>query len=199
MKKYAALFLFASAALSMPATAQVPPTNPAAHVELRAVKDRLVAAVNKKDEAALLAELDPKVSFTAMNNETFHGTDGAKAYFHRMLVGSSRVVEDMSLSATPDDLAILYSGDSAAVATGTSNAHFKIMGRKEFDVPLRWTATLVKNDNGWKVASAHFSANMFDNPIMNEIKHLTWWIAGGVGLLGLLIGWLLGRMRRKPA
>jgi ketosteroid isomerase-like protein len=199
MKRCAVLFLVASVALSTPAMAQLTPTNAAVHDQLSAVKDRLVAAVNKRDEAALLAELDPSVSFTAMNNETFHGTAGAKAYFDRMMVRSSRIVEDMSLSAKPDDYSILYASDSAAVSTGMSNAHFKIRGGTEFDVPLRWTATLVKNGNGWKIASAHFSANMFDNPIMNEVKRLTWWIAGGAGLIGLLVGWLLGRMRRKPA
>jgi ketosteroid isomerase-like protein len=187
--------------LSTPSIAQ--PVSAAAneemHVQLRALKDRLVSAVNKKDEASLVAELDKDVWFTAMNNETFHGLDGAKKYYAKMLVGSSRIVENMSLTATPDDLAVLYADGKTAVSTGASNAHFKMMGGSEFDVPLRWTATLVNNGGKWAVASAHFSANMFENPIMTALERFSYWLAGGLGLAGLVLGWMLGRARRKTA
>lgn len=199
MKIFAALAIIASAFFTLPAAAQLTATNAETHRQLSAVKDRMVAAVNSKNEAALLAELDPNVSFTAMNNETFHGIAGAKAYYAKMMVGSSRIVEDMSLSVKPDDYSTLYVDDRAAVSTGTSNAHFKLKGGREFDVPLRWTASLANVGGRWKVTSAHFSANMFDNPIMNAVERFAWWIAGGAGLLGLAIGWFLGRMRRKPA
>lgn len=199
MKKFAAIAIIASVFFALPAAAQLTATNVETHKQLSAVKDRMVAAMNRKDEAALLAELDPNVSFTAMNNETFHGIAGAKAYYAKMMVGSSRIVEDMSLSVKPDDYSTLYLDDRAAVTTGTSNAHFKLKGGREFDVPLRWTASLVNVGGQWKLASIHFSANMFENPIMAAVEHFAWWIAGAAGLLGLLIGWLLGRRRRKPA
>ena len=199
MKRFAALVVVGSLFHAMPAAAQLTATNAEVHKQLSAVKDRMVAAVNKKDEGALLAELDPTVSFTAMNNETFHGIDGARTYYNKMMVGSSRIVEDMSLSVKPDDYSTLYADDRAAVSTGTSNAHFKLKGGREFDVPLRWTASLVNAGGQWKVTSAHFSANMFDNPIMNAVESFAWWIAGGAGLMGFAIGWFVGRMRRKPA
>jgi glutamine synthetase adenylyltransferase len=61
------------------AHAQAPrPSEEALHVELRALKDRAVAAVNKRDSDRLMKELDPNISFTAMNNEVVHGIAEAK-------------------------------------------------------------------------------------------------------------------------
>jgi len=193
MRRLLAIFF---ALLATPAIAQLTPTNAAVHAELSAVKDRMIAAVNRKDGPALIAELDPTIHFTAMNNETFIGIEGAKAYYQKMLVGSSRIVQDMSLTAKPDDYSLLYVDDRAAISTGSSVAHFKISNGPEFDVPLRWTATLVNREGKWKAAAVHFSANMFDNPIMNAVGRYTWWVAGGVGLVGLLLGWLIGRRKR---
>jgi ketosteroid isomerase-like protein len=169
------------------------------HKDLRALKDRAVEAVNKKDEAALLKELAPDIWFTAMNNETFHGLDQGKAYYEKMLSGASRIVDDMSLTSTPDDLAILYADNKIAVSTGVSNTHFKLMGGTEFDVPLRWTATLANDGSKWSIASIHFSANMFDNPILATLKTFSYWLAGGLAALGLVVGYVFGRKGRKQA
>lgn len=175
------------------------PTAEQTHQDLRALKDRLVAAVNQKNEAALIAELDPNVRLTTMDNRLSVGPDGASKYYREMMVGSQRVVKDMSLNATPDDLSILYADGNVALATGSANAHMDLAAGRTLDVPLRWTATLTNQSGQWKVASAHFSANMFDNPIMAGIQSLTYWIAGIAGLIGLAIGWLIGRRRRKTA
>ena len=203
MKAIAGAFLLALAAPGLAQEAEpTPPPDAAAqtaaiHDALRGVRDRLVAAVNDRDAPALLAELDEDILFTAMNNEVVHGTDEAQAYYEKMLVGSQRIVEDMSLTATPDDLSILLAEGDVAVAAGDSLAHFDMMGGQSFDVPLRWTATLNREDDGaWKVAAIHFSANMFDNPIMGGVQKFAYWIAGGLGLIGLLVGWFLGRRRR---
>jgi SnoaL-like domain len=169
------------------------------HKDLRALKDRAVDAVNKKDEAALLKELAPEIWFTAMNNETFHGVDQGKSYYEKMLSGASRIVDDMSLTTIPDDLAILYADNKVAISTGTSNTHFKLMANNEFDVPLRWTATLVNDGSKWSIASIHFSANMFDNPILAALKTFSYWLAGGLAVLGLALGYLVGRKGRKQA
>lgn len=197
------LLLFSGQALAQesladPATAEGTAQIEAAHESLRGLRDRLVAAVNAKDEAALLADLDDKILFTAMNNEVAHGKEEASAYYAKMLVGSQRIVKNMSLTAEADDLSILLAEGEVAIAAGNSVAHFDMMGGQSFDVPLRWTATLTNKDGAWKVAAIHFSANMFENPIMSGVEHFAYWLAGGLGLLGLLIGWLIGR-RRKSA
>jgi ketosteroid isomerase-like protein len=194
--------LLLSCALGITAAhAQAPrPADEALHNELRALKDRAVAAVNKRDPDALMKELDPNIAFTAMNNEVVHGITEAKAYYQKMLVGAARIVEDMSLTAEPDRLADIYENGSVAVATGTSTAHFKLAAGPEFDVPLRWSATLRRADGKWAIAGMHFSANMFDNPMLSALERSIKWVAVVTGVVALIVGFLLGWwLRRRPA
>jgi cellobiose-specific phosphotransferase system component IIC len=58
---------------------------------------------------------------------------------------------------------------------------------------------VVKKDGVWKAASIHFSTNVLDNAILNRVRDMLWWIGGGGVLLGLVIGWLIGKRRRRPA
>lgn len=206
MKK---LFAVAMLALAQPAFAQAPviPTTTAvttagaeakAHEELRAMKDRLLKALNDKNVDALLAEVDPRIRLTTMDNVLSKGPDGVKAYYDKMMSGASRVVDDMKLTAEADELSILSADGKSAVTTGTAHAHFRLAGNREMDVPLRWTAHSTQSDGKWKVVAAQFSADMFDNPIVGAAKSFTYLLAGGTGLIGLLLGWLLGR-RKKTA
>ena len=74
------LLLVANLLHALPAAAQsdAPPADQAQlaaiHTELRAVKDRLVKAVNTKNVTALLADVTPDVAFTAINNDTVVGS-----------------------------------------------------------------------------------------------------------------------------
>jgi len=193
------LIAIAALALAMPtqaqAQAQAAQTDAQAHDQLRAMKDRLVAALNAKNPDALMAELDPQVRLTTMDSVLSKGPEGVKGYYAKMMTGSSKLVEDMSLSAEPDDLSVLYSDGKTAITTGTAKVHFKLATGNEMDVPLRWTATSVYRDGAWKVASAQFGADMFDNPIVAAAKSMTTWFAAGAGLIGLLLGWFMGRRR----
>ena len=179
------------------ASAQTPPPDAALHAELRALRDRAVAAINKRDADALMKELDTNIVFTAMNNEVVYGIDQAKAYYQRMLVGAGRVVESMTLAIETDQLSRLYENNNIAIAAGSSTAHFKLATGTEFDVPLRWSATLHRADGKWSLANVHFSANMFDNPALDALKASTKWIALGCGLVALLIGFFIGRRSRR--
>jgi ketosteroid isomerase-like protein len=183
------------------AQSQTPPPSPPSadtlHNELRALRDRAVAAVNKRDADSLMQVLDPNITFTAMNNDVVHGLDQAKAYYQRMLVGPGRIVEEMSLTVVPDDLTGLYENGTVGISAGSSVAHFKLATGTEFDVPLRWTATLHRSNDKWSILSLHYSANMFDNPILDALKSSIKWIALGTGFISILVGFFVGRWSRK--
>jgi ketosteroid isomerase-like protein len=200
MRRFAGVLLTGGALYLAPAIAQAQqprPSEEALHNELRALKDRAVTAVNKRDADALMRELDSNIAFTAMNNEVVHGIDEAKAYYQKMLVGAARIVQDMSLTAEPDRPADIYANGTMAVATGTSNAHFKLAAGPEFDVPLRWSATLRRANDKWAIAGMHFSANMFDNPTLSALERSIKWIGIGIGLVAIVIGFFAGRWARR--
>jgi len=188
---------FAVLASAGPVVAQsLTPEQEALHQQLRDLKDRLATALNSGNIDAALAETDPAISFTAMNNDVAHGRDGVKRYFEKMMKGDHPIVQAMSVSFEPDQLATIY-GDDNAVATGSSKAHFKLSGGLEFDLDGRWTADLVRQGDKWQLAAAHYSVNMFDNPLLRNAERLSWMVGAGAGVAGLILGFFLGRMRRR--
>jgi ketosteroid isomerase-like protein len=186
-------------AFALPVQAQdLTPEQQALHQQLRDLKDRLAAALNTGNIDAALAETDPNISFTAMNNEVAHGRDGVKQYFQKMMTGENPIVQAMTVSFEPDQLATIH-GDDNAIATGSSKAHFKLSGGLEFDLDGRWTADLVRENGKWQLAAAHYSVNMFDNPLLENAKRMAWMVGAGAAVGGLIAGFLLGRWRRRPA
>jgi hypothetical protein len=199
------LLLVANLLHALPAAAQtgVPPADPAQlatiHTELRAIKDRLVQAVNTKNSAALIADVTSDVAFTAINNDTVVGIDKVKAYYDKMLTGSSRFLNDFSINADADDLSRLYANNTMAVATGRADAMLDLRAGSgmKYTLPLRWTATLSRSNGPWKLAAIHFSADLSDNPYLTAMSTFWKWVAAGTGLAGLAIGYFVGRRRRR--
>jgi hypothetical protein len=96
-----------------------------------------------------------------------------------------------------DELTILY-GPDTGIAFGSAVQSYKMANGLKLDAKTRWTATLVREQGRWLVASLHASANLFDNPLLSMAKRTAYW-AGGVSLvLGLIVGLAIGR-RRKGA
>lgn len=179
-------------AFALVANAQEDP----AHNELRAVRDGLLAGMNSGDIEAQLAYLHPNVVVTWHNAEVSRGRDGVRKYLDRMLNGPSKVVKKFGAEVTVDELSILYGGDTA-IAFGSAQEHFTLTSGRSFDFTGRWSATMVKDGGKWLVANLHTSDNIFDNPLLNQVKAALPWVGGGALLVGALVGWLLGRRGRR--
>jgi ketosteroid isomerase-like protein len=167
----------------------------AVHDEIRAMRDRAIAAFEARDVAALFAELDDRIIFTAMNNETVTGKEALTAYYAKMMDGSAGLVSDLQVEFQTDALATLLAGNQAAVATGTVVSAFKMRAGLEFSVPLRWTATLGRDSGAWKIVALHFSANIFDNPIDSALRSYLWLMLAAALAVGLVVGFVLRRRR----
>lgn len=185
--------------VALPAQPQAPPSNDeATHNELRALRDGLLDAVNKGDIDRQLTFLHPNVVMTAPNSEVSRGRDGVRAYRDKMMTGPQRIVESFHAEVDVDELTILYGGDTG-ISFGSAMQHYKLTSGMSLDVKTRWTATLVKENGHWLVASLHVSANLFDNPLLTMAKHLAYW-AGGISLVvGLIVGLFLGKRRKSAA
>jgi ketosteroid isomerase-like protein len=189
--------LGSAAADAQPRAGSPPPSAETLHNELRALRERTVNAVNKRDPDAVMKELHPDIVFTAMDTEVVRGIPAAKAYYQKMFVGAARIVEGFSLTVEPDAAASLYENGKVAISRGSSNAHFKLATGTEFDVPLRWSATLLRENNKWTIANLQFTANMFNNPILDVLKSSMKWVALGTGVAALIVGFLLGWLVRR--
>jgi hypothetical protein len=57
-----------------------------------------------------------------------------------------------------------------------------------------------KMPDGWKLAKAHFSASILDNPILSAAKSMLYKTAAGAAVLGLVLGALImALVKRKRA
>jgi ketosteroid isomerase-like protein len=167
-----------------------------AHAELRALRDELVDAVNKRDMPRLLRHLHPDVVVTWQNAEVSRHPDGVRAYLARMLEGSNSIVEGFTTSVIVDELTILHGGNTG-VSFGSSHDRLALRGGQTFDLNSRWSATLVRFDGRWVIASFHASTNLFDNPLLNGAKRLAMFGAAGALAAGLVVGFLIGRRRAR--
>lgn len=194
---FSVLFFFC-----LPVCAQAPPAatavDEATHQALRDMRDAMVNALNKGDIKALIPHLNKNIVFTAMNGEVCRGPDALRAYFNRMMKDPGHIVESLHVNPTVDRLTDLYGGTSG-VSYGSSVDHYKLTNGQEFDVNAHWSATVVKENGTWQIASFQSAANIFDNPLLNKAKSVFYWGAGGAGLIGLLLGLLIGRRWGKSA
>jgi ketosteroid isomerase-like protein len=179
------------------ASAQEAPSPDQIHGELRALKDRAVDAINKRDKDTFFKDVAPNITFTAMDNDVIHGLDKLRAYYDQTFASPSSFIKAMTLKVEADALSELYADNRIAVASGKADAHFKLVGDREFDWPLRWTATLTRNDGKWSIVSLHFSGNSIDNPLMTAATSFGRWIAVAAGIGGLVLGFLLAWLWRR--
>jgi ketosteroid isomerase-like protein len=168
----------------------------AVHNELRAVRDGLVDAMNKGDIERELTYLAPNVVVTWHNAQVSRGREGVRAYLNRILTGPNKFISAYSANVEVDELTILYGGDTG-ISFGSAVEHFTLANGAALDMPSRWSATLVKMGDKWLVASLHASDNLFDNPMLTMAKRTMYWAGGICLVVGLLIGMLVGKARKK--
>jgi ketosteroid isomerase-like protein len=196
MKCLAYVVTLAVLATPMPAAAQQ--AEDPAHAQLRALRDDLVDAMNKRDMNRLLGHLHPDVVVTWQNAEVSRKPEGVRAYLARMLQGPDRMVDDFSTDVAVDELTILHGGETG-ISYGSSRDHFKLRSGQSFNLNSRWSATVVRYDGRWVVGAFHASVNLFDNPLLVGSQRLA--LGGSIGALvvGIAVGYLIGRRRGRRA
>jgi ketosteroid isomerase-like protein len=183
------------------ATAEKKPLSPeeeATHNELRALRDDLVDAVIKGDIDRQLKYADDDIVTTWQNGKVARGREGLLKFLKELQGSNGKVFQGYKQPPEPAELSILHGGDTA-ISYGTSVATFQVAGQT-FDLTNHWTATLVKENGKWLMASYHVSGDLLDNPVLNAAKNCLY-LAGGVGAVaGLVLGLILAKLfRRKRA
>lgn len=189
------LVVFAAGAAAQETPAAPEPKNPI-HDELRVLRDRMFEQYQARNVDGLLQDVEENVVITWQNGERQLNREQFVEFYNKMMKGESRIVQDVKSEFEVDGLSVLY-GDATAVAYGTCVDHFQLTSGRDFTLNSKWTATVVKTDGEWKVASFHISSNIFDNPILSMAQSWLVYagIAGGVG--GLVVGIVLALLMRR--
>ena len=164
---------------------------------LIAIFHEMEAAINAQDVERMIAQMSPEVTVTWLNGEVSRGHDQVRAYYRKMVRGDDRILDRYLTSARIGAPARFFADGTVAVADGTMVDQFFPVARGPFSLDSNWTTTLARIDGKWKVVSLHLSANVVTNSLMAEAKAALWWVAAGAGAAGVLLGLLIGWMRRR--
>lgn len=167
----------------------------AVHDELRQFRQELVTAVVASDIDAQIALSHPEIVTMWQDGRVASGHDGLKSFLETMGTGEERGFLGYRQEPTPLDLTSVYD-DRFAFAHGTSVAQYDLYGM-EFDLPNYWTATLLKDNDQWKLVGYHVSGNLADNPLLAAAKKSIAYVAAVVGVLGFIVGLVLGRLSKR--
>jgi len=193
----AALILSVTGA-SMPALAAEPDdVHQADRQALLKVFREIEAGINDQNVDRMVAQMHRQATVTWLNGEISRGHDEIKAYYHRMVKGDQRYINKYLTAAKVDAPARFYGNGDVAVADGSMEDEFFPVSRAAFKLSSRWTSTSVKFDGEWKVVDMHLSSNVFTNSLIAEAKDMIVHAAIAAALSGILVGWLLGRARRR--
>lgn len=162
---------------------------------MRAMLADVEAALNAHDFGQAARHLDENGVIVYYNAEVTQGHEEGIRYFNRMLKDAAAVVKEYSVTSEVSAPAVFH-GDTA-VAYGTTEEHFKLADGLEFVLNGRWSTTLQKKQDSWKIIALHFSSNLFDNPLLNNAKRLNWIIGIAAFAMGLLLMFILGRVMRR--
>ena len=195
MTKYV---IIACLLLTLPALAAEEPDH-AIHQELRGILQTVQTAVNSGNYDAMLPVLSKDIRATTITQETMSGPAEVSAYFKKWF-GPGGFLKKLDMTFTADALTELSPDKTWGVVRGSGMERYTLSDGRRYDMPTRWTATVVKEADGkWRLRTIHFGTNFLDNPILDDAKRAVVKyaaIAGGVGiLLGALLGFLLGRRK----
>ena len=173
--------------------------------ELAEVRADLVKAFNARDIDLLLSYCHPEVIASWPHGKVAVGHDEVRKVIDELLGGDQRVIESYKTDPMVESRVILNEGKTV-VSRGIMNDEYTLVrpSGKEIALHSNWTATLVKIDQRWLIASFHLSANAFDNEAIDLFSTMArnlWGGAGGVAglLIGGLLGFLFGRRSRRGA
>lgn len=200
------------AATAVPLTAQTPAADsaPASDVEttheaLRALKNDAQETFNRVGMSGSREDLDKLLTLVAdgvilvpMNGQTAIGKQGIVDYFERTMTGPNRTVQAVHHDFEVAELTTLY-GDDTGVAYGTTKGSYALTGGMNLEVNANWTATMVKQDGRWLLASFQFGPSIFDNPLLTRAVRSMYWGVGIAAFVALAAGFTVGRWTARKS
>ncbi len=201
MKFLHALWVLALLCVAPPAWAEEP--DHAIHEELRGVLREVVSAMNSGQYDKMLPYLTEDVEATSVTQEVMSNRAEVSKYFQEWF-GPTGYMRKMEMSLDADKLTELSPDKSWGLVRGKALEHYEAKDGDLFDFVTRWTAVMVRSDDGkWRLRAIHFGTNHLDNPVLTKVRRTLMRdaIIGGVVslIVGLGLGWWIGRRRGGTA
>ena len=167
--------------------------------ELLKIFSAVEGSINSQSLDRMAAQMDPQAVVVWANGEVSRGPKEVLDYYERMVKGKGRILEKYLTKAKLHGHARFLGDGTVAIADGTMEDEYFPVIRGPFKLDAKWTTTAAKINGEWKVVALHLSANVFNNVLLDEAKRALMLAVGGGLVVGLLLGWLVGRRRARRA
>ena len=201
MKFLHALWVLALLCVAPLAWAEEP--DHAIHEELRGVLREVVTAMNTGQYDKMLPYLTEDVEATSITQEVMSSRADVSKYFQEWF-GPTGYMRKMEMKLDADKLTELSPDKSWGLVRGKALEHYEAKDGNLFDFVTRWTAVMVRSDDGkWRLRAIHFGTNHLDNPVLTKVQRtlVHYGIIGAIVslIVGLALGWWIGRRSRRSA
>lgn len=166
------------------------------HEVLRQVLRTVTHSLNSRDVDALGPVLHSKFAITSIDQQVFTDLPAFKNYFNHFFEGEKPVLKSIEFNPRADALTE-FIGENVGLSHGISNDKYHFSNSKVKEMTTRWTATVIKEGNAWKLANLHLGVDFANNPLIETTKHSLYWVGGASLLIGLLLGFVVGKQRRS--
>jgi ketosteroid isomerase-like protein len=173
----------------------------AIHEELRGVLREVMTAINTGQYDRMLPYLTENVEATSITQEVMSSRADIAKYFQEWF-GPTGYMRKMEMKLDADRLTELSPDKSWGLVRGKALEHYEAKDGDLFDFVTRWTAVMVRDDDGkWRLRAIHFGTNNLDNPVLTKVKNTL--VRDGIIaaiaslLVGLALGWWFGRRRGR--
>jgi ketosteroid isomerase-like protein len=152
---------------------------------IMAIINDVERATQNRDVNAVLKHAAEGVVMVSKNGEIVVGKVALKAYLEKM-IGAAPTLKE--LRSTLKDPRLMSPQRGLVIADGRSDDYYAFTSGLTFEITTCWTAAMVREAAGWKIAALHFSFNLFDNPLLSVARRMMLW----AGALALAAGAALG-------
>jgi uncharacterized protein (TIGR02246 family) len=187
------VLLFGCSLIAAPDLRAAESNREADHAALRQLRDKAAAAINNLDGKALAPCFAKEFAFTTVNQTVITNQTQFQEFFDRMFHAPDALVTGMKTEATADILT-RFLDENTGVCYGFTKDTYTLKSGGSVTMSNRWSATVVKEDGEWKVALAHVGTDFMNNPVLDRAAAAAKKLALGVGLGGLVVGFVFGRL-----
>ena len=162
--------------------------------ELDKFRDDLFHAFNTSDYPAMLEKYCHKdIIATWQDGTTSEGHAGVIAEFEKL----KQFIDKMTVDATTDKRLILNDGN-LVISSGEMKDHYVLGRGPSVNLNSRWSATLIKDNDRWLLASFSASTNAFDNEVVSlYLTSQKYTVSAAAGLIGIGLGLVLSRVMNR--
>lgn len=139
------------------------------HEQLRQLLEAAQRAVNNDQPELLQAYLHKDYVITVMNQEVLTEDKSLEQLFYDWFKKPDAILKGLQIEPEATIMTNIYGG-RFGVCYGTSADTYELTDGRKFTFDSSWTATMIKEDDQWKLLALHVSVNPIDNPLIEGYR-----------------------------